>query len=109
MAKKKKTKKKRAKKKARKRKPKEEIEEFDPLVRQMLADSPLKSAATATFLGAQLDTLLRQTRALRKKQRRGPLRADEARTIPALASNAKRLCDTLGTTVQTDPDEDGEL
>lgn len=105
---KKKKRKKRKKRKARKAK-RVEAPALDPLVEAVISDSQLRSRAVSQVLAETLDAAREQLSTLRDKQRRGVLRVDEARTIPALMSNMKRIVDTMGVTIKIDPDETDEL
>ena len=68
--------------------------------------SPLQNKEARESLAYALGAAVSQLKAFRMKAKQKPLSADEAKYIPTLCSNIKRLCDALRVTEITDDDED---
>ncbi len=68
--------------------------------------SPLQNKEARESLAYALGAAVSQLKAFRMKAKQKPLSADEAKYIPTLCSNIKRLCDALRVTEVNDDDED---
>ena len=78
---------------------------YDRLVEQ----SPMKSAAAKETIALSVLAIVEQIARLRALARQGDLTGDEARSVPALASNLRRQLDTLGVLDMAQEEEDGFL
>jgi len=65
------------------------------LMAKYSAASPLKSDAAKEVLADALATQVVHQKFLREGEARGDLCAEESRTLPAVASSIKRLCEAL--------------
>ena len=70
----------------------------DELINALVAESPIKGETSALLLAEAVTELRFQLQELSQKRREGTIKVDEARTLPALASNMRRLLEELKTT-----------
>ena len=77
---------------------------YDELVDALIAESPIKKAQTARVLAECVASMRLQLQQMRPRQEADDLKGDEVRALPALASNMRRLLESLGTTRHGDED-----
>ncbi|MEK0431102.1 MAG: hypothetical protein RL139_906 [Gemmatimonadota bacterium] len=75
------------------------------LVRGLVKDSPLESAHAKALLAQAAGLLSAQLRDLEHRLATGTISAEEQRAIPAVASNLRRMCESLKVTVEADEDD----
>lgn len=73
------------------------------LAARFVADSPIESMAAKNALSESAAILLAHQRILFAREALGTLGAEESRTLPSIASNVRRILDTLKL---TDPPEE---
>ena len=76
---------------------------------EFVDQSPLRSEAAKAALAETLAGLLAHQRTLMDRQFMGTITAEESRTLPAVASNIKRVTDALGLTQINEDDDIGEF
>ncbi len=76
---------------------------------KLVGESPLRRKKTKEVLAESTAALKLQLETLTEKQAEGTLKAEEARTMPALASQMLRNLTSLGVTTLDDVDDDEEL
>ena len=74
----------------------------DELINALVSESPIKGETSALILAETVTELRFQLQELGQKRREGTIKVDEARTLPALASNMRRLLEELKTTTADD-------
>ena len=72
------------------------------LINALVSESPIKGETSALILAEAVAELRFQLRELSQKREEGTLKSDEIRTLPALASNMRRLLEELKTTTADD-------
>lgn len=85
------------------------VAEREALIARYVAESPVVSPAGKQAMAEQLATLVVLQRELARRLALGALTAEEVRTIPGVASNARRIAESLGVVIQDDDEGDLEV
>lgn len=75
---------------------------YDELVEALVEESPIQKEQTARMLAECIASMRMQLKQMRPRQEADILTGDEVRALPALASNMRRLLESLGTTRHED-------
>ena len=77
---------------------------YKQLVEELADESKIDGRATRLVLAETIAAMRFELQLLMGKQRKEELRAEEVRALPALASNMRRLLESLGNTEKADDD-----
>ena len=77
---------------------------YDELVEALVKESPIGKEHTARTLAECIASMRMQLRNMRPRQEADILTGDEVRALPALASNMRRLLESLGSTRHEEDD-----
>ena len=77
---------------------------YNQLVTHLAEESKIEGRATRLVLAETIAAMRFELQLLMGKQRKEELRAEEVRALPALASNMRRLLESLGNTEKEEDD-----